>query len=379
MSSARETPTRPAVGPTSGPTTDTGVGRGPATPASAERRQLTVLFCDLVGSTRLAGQLDPEDFHDVVRAYQAASDRVIGQFGGYISQHIGDGIVAFFGYPAAHEDDARRAVGAGRALFDALERLNSQLSTDRGITLQIRVGIHTGLVVIGQTEGELFALGEAPNVAARIVGLAEPGTLVISAGTLRLVQRFYGVEALGGQALRGVERSIALYRVVADRNDSPKDERDRSALVGRESEMTLICDRWEQAREGHGQVVFVRGEAGIGKSRLLRELTDRVRTDAHSNLVFSCLPDHQNSALQPVIDQLTEAIGIERSDSPADRLAKIEVVPRGSHPARVARGMAPRLSSLRPDPGADLRPGDLARAAEAAHRRAPDRLDRPEH
>lgn len=188
-------------------------------PPDAERRQLTVVFCDLVDSTRLASQLDPEDLREVIRAYQAACAEVIERFGGHIAQYLGDGLLVYFGYPQAHEDDAQRAVRAGLGMVEALQPLKSRLASRTGLRLAVRLGVHTGLVVVGEMGAggrqEQLAFGETPNIAARLEGLAAPDTVVISATTLRLVQGYFTVESLGPHALKGVATPMLLYRVLA--------------------------------------------------------------------------------------------------------------------------------------------------------------------
>jgi class 3 adenylate cyclase len=255
----------------------------PRTP-EAERRQLTVLFCDLVESTALSGQLDPEDLREVIRAYQATCSEVIQRFDGHMAQLLGDGLLVYFGYPQAHEDDAQRAVHAGLGMVDAMGLLNQRLERERGVRFAIRVGIHTGLVVVGEMGGsgrqEQLALRETPNVAARIQGIAQPDTVVISAGTYRLVQGYFDCDTLGEHDLRGVAQPIAVYRVFGDSGIQSRLEvpttRGLTPLVGREREVDLLLDRWEQAKEGQGQVVLLSGEAGIGKSRLVQVLKDHV-------------------------------------------------------------------------------------------------------
>jgi class 3 adenylate cyclase len=251
----------------------------PSTP-DAERRQLTVLFCDLVDSTALSGQLDPEDLREVVRAYQATCAEVIQRFEGHIAQYLGDGLLVYFGYPLAHEDDAQRAVRAGLGLVEVMGTLNSRLAQRQGVRLAIRVGIHTGLVVVGEIGGdgrqEQLALGEVPNVCARIQGLAEPNTVALSAATYRLVQGYFECQALGAQTLRGVAEPVPVYRVLQASGARGRLDvvvtRGLTPLVGRESEVTLLQERWAQAKSGQGQVVLLSGDAGIGKSRLVQML-----------------------------------------------------------------------------------------------------------
>jgi predicted ATPase/class 3 adenylate cyclase len=301
-------------------------------PPEAERRQLTVLFCDLVDSTALASQLDPEDWREVVRAYQATCAEVIQRYKGHIAQYLGDGLLVYFGYPQAHEDDAQRAVRAGLEMVKAVGSLNPQLEQDKGFRLAVRVGMHTGLVVIGEVGGggrqESLALGDVPNVAARLQGLAEPGTVVISAATHRLNQGYFIWQDLGPHTLKGLTTPIHVYGV---RGESPAQSRfDVAAtrgltpLVGRQSEVRLLLERWAQAKEGLGQVVLLSGEAGIGKSRLVQSLSEHVAGEPRVLLDCRCSPYHEHSALYPVIDLLQRALHFRREDTPDAKLRKLE-------------------------------------------------------
>src|SRR5262245_60302985 len=235
----------------------------PRTP-EAERRQLTVMFCDLVDSTKLSSQFDPEEYREVVRAYQSACTEVIRRYDGHIAQLLGDGLLVYFGYPQAHEDDAPRAVRTGLGILSAMENLHIRLQQDKGIQLGIRIGIHTGLVVVGAMgeagRQEQLALGETPNLAARIQGLAASNTAAISEATLRLVQGYFACEALGGQTLRGVAEPVAVYRVLQESGARGRLDvavtRGLTPLVGRESEVALLLERWEQAKGGQGQVIL---------------------------------------------------------------------------------------------------------------------------
>src|SRR5439155_11897839 len=245
-----------------------------ATPAlphlpEAERRQLTVLFCDLVDSTVLASQLDPEDLREVVRAYQDTCAKVIARFEGYIAQYLGDGLLVYFGYPLAHEDDAQRAVRAGLGMIAALGQLNTRLEQERGVRLAARLGIHTGLVVVGEVGGgtrqEQLALGETPNLAARLQGIAAPNTLVISATTFQLLGGFFACQPLGTPLLKGLAQPLAVYRVLYESMARSRLEAASSSgwtpLVGREQEIGVLLERWAQVKEGVGQVVLLSGEA----------------------------------------------------------------------------------------------------------------------
>src|SRR6266487_4131651 len=226
----------------------------PATPsaADAERRQLTVMFCDLVDSTVLSGQLDPEELREVVRAYQDTCAKVIARFEGHIAQYLGDGLLVYFGYPLAHEDDAQRAVRVGLGMIEALGQLNTHLARERGVHLAVRLGIHTGLVVVGEMGGgtrqEQLALGETPNLAARLQGLAAPNTLVISAATFQLLGGFFACQPFGTPLLKGLAQPLAVYRVLYESMARSRLEAAGSAgltpLVGREQEVGLLLERW---------------------------------------------------------------------------------------------------------------------------------------
>jgi class 3 adenylate cyclase/predicted ATPase len=299
----------------------------------AERRQLTVLFCDLVGSTQLSGQLDPEDLRTVIRAYQEAAAEVIQLYEGHIAQYLGDGLLVYFGYPAAHEDDARRAVHTGLGIVQAIATLNARLTAQYGVELAVRLGIHTGPVVVGQMGGggrqEHLALGETPNIAARLEGLAPANAVVISAVTARLVQGTFHLEDLGSHALRGVAQPMAISRVRGLLETPHHDEEFVVAgmplLVGREEESGLLRRRWAQSKAGLGQVVLISGEAGIGKSALVEGLRAQVRVEGWPRIAFRCSPYHTTSALYPVITHLERLLQFAPDDPPATRLAKLEV------------------------------------------------------
>ena len=305
-------------------------------PPDAERRQLTVLFCDLVDSTVLASQLDPEDLREVVWAYQDTCARVITRYDGYIAQYLGDGLLVYFGYPQAHEDDAQRAGRAGLGILEALGLLNTHLEHARGMRLAVRMGIHTGPVVIGEMGGggrqEQLALGETPNLAARLQGLAAPNAVVVSAATLGLLQGFFTCQALGAHALKGVEQPLQVYQLLAESGAQTRLDaavpRGLTPLVGREQEVGLLLERWAQSTEGRGQVVLLSGEAGIGKSRLVEVLRARVGREQATWLTFRCSPYHTNSALYPVIAHLHQVLQWHQEETPAAQLEKLESVLR---------------------------------------------------
>jgi TOMM system kinase/cyclase fusion protein len=321
------------------PTADVQLTQGLPLPAAprppdAERRQLTVMFCDLVDSTALAVQLDPEDLREVVRAYQDTSAAMIQRFGGYIAQYLGDGLLVYFGYPQAHEDDARRAVRTGLDLVEALGALNARLMPQHGVRLAVRIGIHTGLVVVGEMGGgsrqEQLALGETPNVAARIQGLAVPDTVAISPATFRLVRGYFTCQDLGSHVLKGLAAPLQVYRILGESAAQSRLEVAEASgftpLVGRESEVALLLERWAQSQDGRGQVVLLRGEAGIGKSRLVEALRERVQCEGATRIAFRCSPYYQNSALYPVIDHLQRFLQWQRDDAPEARLDMLERV-----------------------------------------------------
>src|SRR6266446_5598731 len=284
----------------------------PAAPPSpdAERRQLTVMFCDLVDSTPLASQLDLEDWREVVRAYQETAAVVIQRLDGHIAQYLGDGLLVYFGYPQAHEDDARRAVRTGLGMVEAMGALNARLAPHSGVQLAVRIGIHTGVVVVGEMGGgsrqEQLAMGDTPNIAARLQGLAAPDTVVISPTTFRLVQGYFTYHALGAHALKGLATPLQVYRILEESAAQSRLDvagaTGLTPLVGRDSEVALLLERWAQSQDGAGQVVLLRGEAGIGKSRLVEMLRERVLSEGATQIMFRCSSSHQNSTLYPVID-----------------------------------------------------------------------------
>ncbi len=321
---------------------DGGAGRTPAAaPAAplagdgAENRQLTVLFCDLVGSTELSEQLDPEALRDILRDYQAVAGRVIARYEGHLAKYLGDGLLAYFGYPKAHEDDAQRAVRAGLAILEGLEPLRERMARQHGQALHARVGIHTGPVVAGDMGGETVheaqaVVGRTPNVAARVQERAAHDTVVISGDTFRLVQGYFETVALGSHALKGIAEPIPLFHVTFEsgarnRLEAAADGQ-LTPMVGREPELGLIMGRWEAVLDHQGQAVLVVGEAGIGKSRITRAIKERIAADPSAWLTeCACSPYHTQSALYPVVDLFQRTIlEFERGESADSRLAKIE-------------------------------------------------------
>jgi class 3 adenylate cyclase/predicted ATPase len=300
----------------------------PQPASSAERRQLTVMFCDLVGSTALSARLDPEDMREIIGAYHRCCTEQITKAGGFVAKYMGDGVLGYFGYPQAHEDDAERAVRAGLALIEAVPTLLSGLDA----ALQVRIGIATGLVVVGDLIGEGAAqehgvVGETPNVAARLQALAEPGQLVISPATRRLAGGMFEYRDLGNVMLKGLAEPIRAWLVTGSSTIESRFEAQHEAkltpLVGREEELELLMRRWRQAARGEGRVVLLSGEPGIGKSRLTVALQERLHEEPHTRLRYFCSPHHTDSALYPTITQLERAAGFERDDTPAAKLDKV--------------------------------------------------------
>jgi class 3 adenylate cyclase len=293
------------------PAQDEAAAVAPPTP-EAERRQLTVMFIDIIESTSLASQLDPEDLREVVRAYQQVCSAVITPFDGHIAQLLGDGLLVYFGYPQAHEDDAQCAVRTGLGILAAMGAWNHELHQTKGLQLAIRVGIHTGLVVVGEMGGagrqEQLALGEVPNIASRIEGMAGANTVAISDATYRLVQGYFDCQDLGAQTLRGVAEPLHVYRVLQDSGARGRLDvavtRGLTPLVGCEQEVGLLLERWEQVKAGHGHVVLLSGDGGIGKSRLVQTLKDHVATESHVRWECRSVPYYQNTALYPLTDLL---------------------------------------------------------------------------
>jgi class 3 adenylate cyclase/tetratricopeptide (TPR) repeat protein len=315
-----------------------GSPRAAPRPAETERRQLTVLFCNLVDSTVLASQLDPEDWREVVRAYQAACAEVIARFEGHIAQYLGDGLLVYFGYPQAHEDDAQRAVRGSLGILEAMGTLNTRLAQDKNRRLAVRIGIHTGLVV-GEIGGsgrqERLALGDTPNIAARIQGIAAPDTVVVSVATFRLVRGLFSAEDLGTRILKGVATPVQVYRMVGDSGVlsrlDVRGNRGLTPLVGREPEVALLVERWAQVQEGIGHVVVLSGEPGIGKSRLVEVLKAHAAAVPHTRLECHGSPYHQHSALHPIVEMLPRALALARDDPPDAQVQQLEAALSHAH------------------------------------------------
>jgi class 3 adenylate cyclase/predicted ATPase len=301
----------------------------PAPRTDAERRQVTVMFSDLVGSTALSARIDPEDLREVISAYQKCVTDTVRRFGGFVAKYMGDGVLVYFGYPEAHEHDAEQAVRAGLELIAAVNALTS------GASLQTRVGIATGLVVVGDLIGsgdaqERGIVGETPNLAARLQALAEPNMVVIAEGTQRLLGNLFELQDLGPKDLKGIAGPVRAWAAL--RASSAEGRFDAlhttglTALVGREEESELLLRRWSKAKTGEGQVVLLSGEGGIGKSRLTAALLESVATEPHTRLRDFCSPQHTDSAFYPIIDQMERAAGLGYDDKPQAKLDKLDAV-----------------------------------------------------
>ena len=304
----------------------------PAAPASLardpERRQLTVMFCDLVGSTELSTRLDPEELRGLMRRYQEECSDVIARYGGYIAQYLGDGLLVYFGYPQAHEDDAERACHTGLGIIRAMSRLKLR----DGLSLQVRIGLATGLAVVGDLIGKAGSeqnavTGQTPNLAARVQSLARPGSVVVSESTYRLLGGLFDYAPLGAQALKGFDAPVAVWEVLGEKRDASRFEATRAsaaAFVGRNAELSRLRSAWASCAAGHGQALIVAADAGFGKSRLCRSLRESLDPEAFLLFRIQCSPHHLDSALYPVLVQLETAAGFQRQDSASRRLEKLE-------------------------------------------------------
>jgi len=309
----------------------TGTAAEPVLRDKAERRHLTVMICDLVGSTALSGRLDPEDMRAVIDAYHAACARITLTYDGFLAEFRGDGILAYFGYPLAHEDDAERTVRAGLDIIAAVARLETRAAEP----LAVRIGIATGVVVIGDLsrEGALrehAVVGETPNLAARVQALAEPGTIVVAASTRRLLGDLFRLRELGRHEVKGIAEPIAAWAVEGVSDSESRFEAVHVAgvtdLIGREHEIDFLLERKRLAWKGEGQVVLISGEPGIGKSRLAAALVERIVGEAHTRLRYQCSPYHTNSTLRPFIAQLERAAEFKADDTSEQRLDKLEAL-----------------------------------------------------
>jgi class 3 adenylate cyclase len=306
-----------------------------AASASAERRQVTVMFSDLVGSTALSARMDPEDLREVISSYQKCIAETVQRFGGFVAKYMGDGVLIYFGYPQAHEDDAERAVRAGLQLVAAVSQLKTHAP------LRTRVGIATGLVVVGDLIGsgasqEQAIVGETPNLAARLQGVAEPNAVVIAESTRKLLGNLFELEDLGAQNLKGIESPVLVWAALRPSSMESRFEAMHPSgvteLVGREEELELLLRRWSKAKSGEGQVVLLSGEPGIGKSRLTAALLERVAPEPHTRLRYFCSPQRTDSALFPVISQMERAARFAYDDTVQLKLDKLDALLTQSSP-----------------------------------------------
>ncbi|MEE8633513.1 MAG: adenylate/guanylate cyclase domain-containing protein, partial [Methyloceanibacter sp.] len=303
------------------------------TPVAAERRQLTVMFCDLVGSTALSRQLDPEDLRDIMRRYQDAVAGAVTRYGGHVAKYLGDGVLAYFGWPQAYEEQAERAIRAG---LDAVKAVSEVHVADER-ALEARVGIATGQVVVGDLVGKIgrdveAVTGETPNLAARLQQVAAPGQVVVGDETHRLVGTTFSVDDLGTHNLKGFDVAVRAWSIAREVEAASRFEAAHGAsltrLVGRETELQLLVDRWELAKSAEGQAAVISGEAGIGKSRLILGLRDLVAESDHICIRYQCSPYHSNSALYPTIQQLERTAGFASDDKAGAKLDKLEALLR---------------------------------------------------
>jgi class 3 adenylate cyclase len=362
--------TEPAAKPASPP---------PAPPSLvdvAERRQLTVMFCDLVGSTGLSARLDPEDMREIIRAYQDACSGAVARYDGFVAKFMGDGVLAYFGFPRAHEEDAERAVRAGLDIAAAVAKLDTPAKE----SLKVRIGIATGIVVVGDLVGqgsaqEQAVVGDTPNLAARLQGFAEPGSIVIAESTKRLLGGAFELKPLGPQTLKGFDAPVPAWTVMREAENVSRFEASRSQgmtpFVGREHETALLLDRWRDASERQGQVALITGEAGIGKSRILAALCERIGDEPHVRVRYQCSPHHLNDAFYPISRQIWHAAGLISGEPAAARLDKLEAMIARSGLAAIEIG--PLLgSAVDPRRGQIRRTGNGPERTEGANDRGVD-------
>jgi class 3 adenylate cyclase/predicted ATPase len=324
---------------------------GPVT-RDAERRQVTVMFLDLVDSVALSGRMDPEDLREVISAYQNCAAEIVGHFGGFVARYMGDGVLVFFGYPRAQEDDAERAVWAGLELIAAVAGLKTLAS------LQARVGIATGLVVVGDLIGsgdarEHSIVGDTPNLAARLQGIAEPNTVVICDVTRRILGNLFEVKDLGFRDLKGFPRPMRSWAALRANAVASRFEALRAAsliaLVGRDEELGLLLRRWQKAKSGEGQVVLLCGEAGIGKSRLAFALQQSIATETHVRLRYFSSPQHTDSVFYPIIGQMERAAGLVHGDTLQEKLDKLDTILVQTSTSNVDSALLAEMLSLQND------------------------------
>ena len=324
-------------------------GVAPTTQEAPERRQITVMFCDLVGSTALSARMDAEDLREIISVYQKCVAVAVRRFDGFIAKYMGDGVLVYFGYPEAHEDDPERAVRAGLELVAAVSNLKTHA------TLQTRVGIATGLVVVGDLIGsgsaqEQGVVGKTPNLAARLQGVAEPNSVVIAESTRTLVGNLFELEDLGAKDLKGIDGPVRAWGALRPASVESRFEALHTSgltdLVGRQEELDLLLRRWSKALDGQGQVVLLSGEAGIGKSRLTAALLERLTSEPHTRLRYFCSPQRTDSALYPIISQMERAARFARGDTAETKLDKLDAVLAQSYTPPEDRALFAELLSL---------------------------------
>ena len=342
---------------------------------TAERRQVTVMFSDLVGSTALSARMDPEDLREIISAYQTCVADTVRRFGGFVARYMGDGVLIYFGYPAAHEDDAERAVRAGLELIDAVATLPAPEP------LQVRIGVATGMVVVGDLVGsgeaqEHDIVGETPNLAARLQAIAEPNTVVIAEATRRLLGNLFELRDLGPKELKGIAGPVKAFAVLRASSVESRFEAMHpgvlTALVGREEELELLLRRWARAKTGEGQVVLLSGEAGIGKSRLAAALMEALAAEPHTRLRYFCSPQHTDSAFYPIIGQFERAAGFAHGDTSQTKLDKLDALLAQTATSRQDAALFAEMLSLRqrrtlPRFGACFRTAPAENAAGTRH------------
>ena len=301
-------------------------------PVSAERRHITVMFCDLVGSTQLSEKLDPEDFRQVLRVYQDTCSYVVNQFDGHLAQYLGDGVLIYFGYPHAHEDDSQRAICCALEILSEMQHLSGLQERYKGINLAVRIGIHTGLVVVGEMGGdkkhERLALGNTPNIAARLQALADPNSIIISRVTYRLIRNCFVCQSLGAYSLKGVSHKMEIFKVLKE-IEAPSSFKTTvttsvTPFVGRKDEVGKLLTSWKKVKKGRGDIALIIGEPGIGKTRLLQVFEDQIINEPHTWLVCRCISYYQNSAFYPVINLLQSLLKFDSNDAPEEKLVKLE-------------------------------------------------------
>src|SRR5262245_9049979 len=300
--------------------------------AGAARRQLTVMFCDMVGSTALSERIDPEEFRDLIAAYRETCARVIERYEGYVARYVGDGILVYFGYPGAHEDDAERAVRAGLEIVQTISTQSWRLFSAMGL-IAVRIGIATGLVVVGdvvseRTEEHDSAVGETPNLAARLQSLASPNSVVVALSTRSLLKGKFECRELGSVTLKGSTAGVSAWQVVRptaiENRFAPNASAGLTPLVNRVEEIALLRMRWQQAREGDGQVVLLSGEPGIGKSRIIQELCDRIEGEPPTQISLQCLPYYTSTAFHPLVQHFKAITDFDREGTPEAVLDRLE-------------------------------------------------------